>query len=213
MAEEPDRLKQDIENTRATLTRDVDLLAEKTSPRQVARRRWTSVKEKVMGTTEDTRYAVQDKASNLAGTAGEKASHLSDKAGETASNIGDKASSAAHTAADAVRSAPQTVAGQTQGNPLAAGIIAFGVGLLASSLIPVTDAERRAGQQLKEHGSDLTDQVKDVAGEMKDDLTGTVQQAAGQVKQVAQEGVQETKEQARSSAQDAKEQTRQAAQA
>ena len=51
MAEEPDRLRQDIENTRASLTRDVDLLAEKTSPKKVAQRRWTSVKEKVMGSS------------------------------------------------------------------------------------------------------------------------------------------------------------------
>ena len=42
MAEEPDRLRQDIENTRASLTRDVDLLAEKTSPTKVAQRRWAT---------------------------------------------------------------------------------------------------------------------------------------------------------------------------
>ena len=60
MVEEPDRLRQDIENTRASLTRDVDLLAEKTSPRQVAKRRWTAVKEKVMGTSENARYAASD---------------------------------------------------------------------------------------------------------------------------------------------------------
>jgi hypothetical protein len=65
MVEEPDRLRQDIERTRASLTRDVDLLAEKTSPRQVAKRRWTSVKEKVMGTTEHARHATTDTASSL----------------------------------------------------------------------------------------------------------------------------------------------------
>ena len=36
MAEEPDRLRRNIEQTRASLTRDVDLLAEKTSPSKVA---------------------------------------------------------------------------------------------------------------------------------------------------------------------------------
>jgi gas vesicle protein len=209
VVEEPDRLRQDIESTRATLTRDVDRLAEKTSPKQVARRRWTAMKEKVMGSTEQARHAVGHGTSSATGSVQSAAGTVQEKA----SQLGDAASSTAHQAADAVRNAPQAVTSQTQGNPIAAGVIAFGVGLLAATLIPASDAERRAGQQLKEHGSDLTDQVKDVAGEMKDDLTGTVQQAAGQVKQVAQEGVQETKEQARSSAQDAKEQTRQAAQA
>ncbi|MFI7599820.1 DUF3618 domain-containing protein, partial [Actinoplanes sp. NPDC049681] len=124
MAEEPDRLRQEIEQTRASLTRDVDLLAEKTSPRQVAKRRWTSVKEKVMGTTSGATHSA-------AGTVQDKASQLSDKASETASQLGDKASDAAHSVADTVRGAPQAVTQQTQGNPLAAGIIAFGVGMLA----------------------------------------------------------------------------------
>jgi gas vesicle protein len=200
VAEEPDRLRQQIEYTRAGLTRDVDRLAEKTSPKQVARRRWTSVKEKVMGTTGHATSSVQEKASDLGGSVQEKASHLGDVAGEKA-----------HDAADAVRSAPQAVASQTQGNPIAAGVIAFGVGLLAATLIPVTDAEKRAGQELKDRSEPLTDKVKEVASDLKDDVGGTVQEAAGRVKDTAQDAVHTTTDQARSSAQDAKDQTVQAA--
>ncbi|HEY0536462.1 MAG TPA: DUF3618 domain-containing protein [Actinoplanes sp.] len=201
MAEEPDRLRQEIEYTRAGLTRDVDRLAEKTSPKQVARRRWTAVKEKVMGGTEQARGAVGSGASTVqefggtvqefGGTVQAKASHLGDVAGDKA-----------HEAADAVRGAPQAVATQTQGNPIAAGVIAFGVGMLAATLIPVTDAERRAGQELKDHSDGLTDRVKDAAGELKDDVGGTVQEAAGRLKGTAQDAVQTTTDQARSSAQD-----------
>ena len=193
MAEEPDRLRQNIESTRASLTRDVDLLAEKTSPRKVAQRRWTAVKETVMGSADHARHAASDTTSSAVGTVQEKASQLGDKA----SHLGDVAGDKAQDAAEAVRNAPREVASQAQGNPIAAGIIAFGVGLLAATLIPVTDSERRAGQQLKERGSDLTDQVRDVAGELRDDISGTVQQAAGQVKETAREGVQATKQQAR----------------
>jgi uncharacterized protein YjbJ (UPF0337 family) len=208
MAEEPDQLRQDIENTRAALTRDVDLLAEKTSPRKAAQRRWTAVKEKVMGTSDSARYTtgnaagtVQDKASSAMSTVQDKASSAVDTVQDKASNV-----------ADTVRSAPQAVTQQTQGNPLAAGIIAFGVGMLAATLIPVTDAERRAGQQIRENSGELTDRVKDVASEMKDDVSGSVQQAATQVKETARDAAQTTKQQAQVSAQDAKEQTRQAAQ-
>jgi uncharacterized protein DUF3618/excreted virulence factor EspC (type VII ESX diderm) len=193
MAEEPDRLRQDIERTRASLTQDVDRLAEKTSPKKVAQRRWNSVKEKVMGSTDHARHAAGDTTSSVVTTVQDKASHLGDVAGEKA-----------HGAADAVRSAPQAVAAQTQGNPLAAGIIAFGVGLLAATLIPVTDAERRAGQQLKDNSGELTDKLKDAATDLKDDLSGTVGHAVDEVKQTAQDAAQTTKEQARSSAQDAK---------
>ena len=196
MAEEPDRLRQEIENTRASLTRDVDLLAEKTSPTKVAQRRWTAVKEKVMGSSEharhsasDTASTVSDKASSVAGTVSDKASSVAGTVSDKASQVGDVASDKAHQAADAVRSTPQAITSQTQGNPIAAGIIAFGVGMLAATLIPVSDAEKRAGAQLKENSGDPTDKVKDVASEMREDLTGTVQEAAGQVKQTAQEAV------------------------
>jgi uncharacterized protein YjbJ (UPF0337 family) len=201
MAQEPDQLRQEIEATRAKMTRDVDLLAEKTSPTKVAQRRWTSVKEKVMGSTDHARHAASDTTSSAVSTVQDKASQLGDVAGEKA-----------HDAADAVRSAPQAVASQAKGNPLAAGIIAFGVGMLAATLIPVTDAEKRAGQQLKDNSGELTDRVKNVASEMKDDLSGTVQNAVGEVKATAADAAQTTKEQAQSSAQDVKDQTQQAAQ-
>ncbi|GGQ59602.1 DUF3618 domain-containing protein [Couchioplanes azureus] len=206
MAEEPDRLRQEIEQTRASLTRDVDLLAEKTSPKQVARRRWTAVKEKVMGTTEHARHSSSGAAHAAASTVQDKASRLGDKASELSDRAGEKA----HDVADAVKGAPQAMTQQAQGNPLAAGIIAFGVGMLAATLIPVTEAEKRAGEQLKEHGGEVTDRVKDVAMELKDEVTGTVQQAAGQLKETARDAAETTKDQARSSAQDAKEQSKQA---
>jgi uncharacterized protein YjbJ (UPF0337 family) len=212
MAEEPDQLRQNIENTRASLTRDVDMLADKTSPTRVAQRRWSAVKEKVMGSSEHARHAAADTTSSAVGTVQDKAgsavSTVQDKAGSAVSAVQDKAGEAA----GSVRNAPQTVARQTQGNPLAAGIIAFGVGMLAATVIPVTDLERRAGQQVKDNAGDLTDKVKDVAGEMKDDLSGSVQQAVGQVKETATDAAQTTKDQAQSSAQDATDRTKQAAQ-
>jgi hypothetical protein len=146
MDEEPDRLRQDVENTRDSLTRNADLMADKTSPKKAARRRWTAVKEKVMGTTEHARHATTSTASSAVGTMQDKAFSAMSTVSDTAAQVGDRASSAAHDVADTVRGAPQAVTQQTEGNPLAAGIIAFGVGMLAATLIPTTDAERRAGQ-------------------------------------------------------------------
>lgn len=163
MAEEPDRLRQDIESTRATLTRDVDRLADKTSPKRVAQRRWTTAKERVMGKSEDARHA----------------------AGGTAQDV-----------RDSVRQAPQAVAERTQGNPLAAGVIAFGVGMMAATLFPVTDTERRAGRQIKDNAGEVTDRAKDMARDIKDDLSGSVQRAAGELKGTAQDAAQTTRQQA-----------------
>ena len=49
MAEEPDRIRNEIEATRSDLARNVDLLADRTVPTRVARRRWGAVKERVRG--------------------------------------------------------------------------------------------------------------------------------------------------------------------
>ena len=163
MDEEPDRLRQDIESTRASLTRDVDRLADKTSPKRVAQRRWSAVKERVMGSSEQVRQSAGD---------------------------------VAHEVKDSVASAPHAVTRQAQGNPLAAGVIAFGVGMLAASLFPVTDAERRAGRQIKDNAGDLTDRAKDIARDMKDDVSGSVRQAAGEVKGTSREAAQTTRQEA-----------------
>ena len=148
-----------------------------------------------MGSSEHAKHT----AGSAAGTVQDKASQLTDQAGEKA-----------HVAADAVRAAPRTVARQAQGNPLAAGLIAFGVGMLAGTLIPVTDAEKHAGQQLKEHSGDLTEKARSLAAEMKDDVSGTVREAVGQVRETAADAAQTTRQQAQASAQDAKDQSRQA---
>lgn len=90
-----------------------------------------------------------------------------------------------------MRRGPQLVGQQTQGNPVAAGLIAFGVGLLGASLIPVSDVGRRAGQRLTEHGGELIEPVRrplaESARQLKDDLSGSVTDAAQQVKQRAAE--------------------------
>jgi gas vesicle protein len=207
MAEEPDRLRQGIENTRASLTRDVDLLAEKTSPTKAAQRRWATVKEKVMGSSEHIRSATGGAASAAADTVQDKVGTVRDKVSEAGGDAGDKV----HDAADAVRRAPQAVATRAQGNPLAAGVIAFGVGMLAATLIPVTDAERRTAQELKDRSDGLTHRVKDIAGDLQSDLSSTVQEAAAEVRDTARDAAQTTGQQARSAVQDATRQTRQKA--
>ncbi|MEJ1109537.1 MULTISPECIES: DUF3618 domain-containing protein [unclassified Kribbella] len=72
MAEDPQTLRRDIEQTRRHLSDDVDALADKVSPRQMvhrrtdaARHRLHTMRHRVMGTTEHAKQAaesVPDKA-------------------------------------------------------------------------------------------------------------------------------------------------------
>jgi hypothetical protein len=91
------------------------------------------VKEKVMGSSDSgTRHAGRRPREHGAGQ-GLRLGTVQARLAE------DKAGDKATTRRRGAR-APQAVRQQTQGNPLAAGIIAFGVGMLAATLIPVTDA-------------------------------------------------------------------------
>ncbi len=82
-------------------------------------------------------------------------------------------------------SAPAQVKTKTQGNPLAAGLIAFGAGLLLSSLIPASDKEREAADALKTAAEPLTTELTDAAKDMAEGLKEPAQAAMDNVKATA----------------------------
>ena len=141
---DPDEIRADIERTRAALSDDVDDLAESVKPKNVAGRQVGKVKEaasnikdRVMGSDDD------DYSGSAVGTVGDKASSAEDAVADKAYAAKDTVSEKASEAGDAVRQAPRRMKRKAQGNPLAAGVIAFGLGMLVSSLIPSTEKERR----------------------------------------------------------------------
>ncbi len=126
--------------------------------------------------------------------------------------MGDAAHSAASAVGDAAHRAPQVIRRRSEGNPLAAGLIAFGVGMLVSSLVPPTQREQQLATQAREkageHGSAVTDKLSRVASEMKQELREPAQQAAESVKATAQDAAQTVTDDTRSAAQDLKGQAR-----
>ncbi len=209
MAESPEQVKRDIERTREDLGYTLDALGQKVSPKQAARRRiarikdtGVAIKERVMGTATEVGSGVSDRASAVsdrASAVGERVSGLTDAAGERTGQV-----------KDAVKSTPQVVRRQTEGNPFAAGIIAFGAGLLAGSLLPKTRTEEQLGPKVREN---IVEPVKSTAAEVGQELKSSVQESARQateeVKSTAQEGAGQVKETAQQSAQEVKEQAQQ----
>jgi ElaB/YqjD/DUF883 family membrane-anchored ribosome-binding protein len=203
MVEEPDQLRDDIELTRAQLARNVDRLADKTSPSRTAQRSWASAKgkvrglsDRVMGTAHSSGGTVRDAADSTVGT-------VRDRAGDVADTVRDQASQAA----ERVRETPAAVSRQTQGNPLAAGLIAFGAGMLAASLLPTTALEKRAGQQVHDHADDLAEPVRqpltESAQNLREDLGATAREAVAAVRDTTQNAAQTTTQAAKESAQGA----------
>ena len=199
---DPDVIRRQIEETRSNLSYDVDALNEKVNPTRVVDRRVgkakstvTGLKDRVFGSAYETRQHASGTASNVAGSVQGAASTAS-----------DNVSQAASTALDAVQSAPQTIQRQAQGNPLAAGLIDFGVGWLVSSLLPTSEKEKQLASQaeaaVREHSQPLVDQAKNVAQEIGENLKPAAQEAVESVKATAQEGVETVKAEGQSAAQD-----------
>lgn len=192
----PEQIQRDIEDTRRALSQGVDRLTEKVSPGRVVGRRVdrvksgaTTVKERVMGAVPDP-DSVRATGSSVGETAASGVMSAKDTVGGALSSVGDAASAA-----------PQAVRQQTQGNPLAAGLIAFGIGMVISSLAPATPSEQRLAEQAeKKVAGPLQDTAAQVAGELQQ----SAQHSVEQIKQVVTDGASDTVDQARSAAEDVK---------
>ncbi|MCT9627592.1 hypothetical protein HWD94_21105, partial [Pseudarthrobacter equi] len=113
--------------------------------------------------------------------------------GDTLHDAKDNVASTLTDAGHTVAAAPDRVKAKTQGNPLAAGLIAFGAGMLISSLIPASDKERQAADQLKTAAEPLTTELTDAAKGMVQDLKEPAQHAMDNVKTTATDGIDHVK--------------------
>jgi gas vesicle protein len=190
----------DIEATRASLSRDIDELTDKVSPARVVDRR----KEAVKGRLGSVRDSVMGAAPDLGAVKDKLPGTGSGSGGASGPGLSERASGAASAASGAVG----TVGARAQGNPLAAGLVAFGVGMLVSAVIPASEKEARvAGQAVeaaKEHGQPVLEEAKSVGQQIGADLKESATESAQQVKDTAQESVATVKAEGQSSAQTVK---------
>lgn len=200
MADDPDEIRGHIEQTQQELSGNVDALTDKISPQQMMKRRagrarsaMTNVKDKIMGTAASGTSSAGDTVSSAAATGRDKMTSAASSAGDTVTS-----------AADAVQSAPETARQRTEGNPLAAGVIAFGAGWIISSLLPASTPERQLAAQAKdtavEKGRPVAEQLGEAAQEMKEHLRVPAQQSAESVKTTAADAASTVGDQAQSAA-------------
>ena len=92
---------------------------------------------------------------------------------------------AAEDAGEGIGDVKDRVVAKAEGNPIAVGLIAFGAGLLAASLIPASQREKEMAEGVKEQAQPLVDNLKDAAGEAGRNLKEPAQNAATAVKDAA----------------------------
>jgi hypothetical protein len=161
---DPDTIRAEIEATRRNLGTDVDALADKVSPSQIAERqkekvrsRFRGVQESIMGTVHDAQDKVASVGHDVSGAAGDARGSVSG----TASSVTDKAT----------------------GHPLVVGLIAFGAGWLLSSLIPSTQSEQRLASTAKEKAAPLAEKAKEVAKDAGQEVAQNLKEPAQQAAQ------------------------------
>jgi len=177
MATESDRIRAEIEQTRGDLASDLSTLTDRTNPKKIAMRRWDSVK----GGARSLRHRVMGVGSDATGM------------------VSDKASTIKSEVAGTVRQAPEMITRQAQGSPVAAGLIAFGAGLLAAALIPASEAEQRLGGQLAEDAQGVIEPVKRAASELGQDVKEAASSAASELGSTAKAAASRTGEQVKES--------------
>lgn len=174
MSNDPDQIRAEIEATRAGLSSNVNALTESVKPGNMVRRQ-------VGGTFSSLRDQVMG-----------------------SENATGKAAGAKDSVMGSASSGTSAAAQKTRGNPLAAGVIAFGAGLLLGSLLPTSEAEQQAAAAVKDKAQPLTDQVTDAAKSVAADLKEPATQAAQNLKATATDAANTVKDEAQSTANDVK---------
>ena len=192
---DPDKIREEIESTRANLSSDVNALADRVNPSNVARRQVDKVRDGVGSIKDKVMGAVPDMGSSGSTGGDSRLSSAGSAVGDTASSVRAQ-----------VSSAPGQVRSQAQGNPVAAGVIAFGLGMLISSLIPTSDAEQQAAQKVKESAAPVAEAVKGAAQEAAENLKEPARGAADSLKQTATDAAATVQDEGRSAATDVKDQ-------
>lgn len=185
---DPDEIRRDIERTRAHLSQDVNALADEAKPGNVVRRQVEGVKESAQNLKERVFGSPDDDAYGYGYSSGPSAMDRAQQLGEDARQ--------------SVQQAPRKLKQRTRGNPLAAGLIAFGAGALIGSLIPATRREQQLATDLKDRAQPAVEAVQSAAKDAAEHLKPEAQQAVQNVKESAAESAQSVAEEGKAQAQD-----------
>ena len=155
MGQSAEELRREIDVTRGELGETLDAIGDRVSPGRMLERR----KNRMARAVHTARVRVMG----------------------TADAMGDAAGSATET----LGNAPDAAREQTQGSPLAAGAVAFGVGVLLASIFPATETEKEAADHLADKVEPLKQEMRAAGQEIAEHLREPAREALDEVKQAA----------------------------
>ena len=101
---------------------------------------------------------------------------------------------------DAARHSPETAREQVEGNPIAAGVLAFAAGLVVAALVPKTPQEQQLARSIQPHLETAATEAGQAARDGVAALEPKAREAAEHVKQQAQQSAAIVKEDAQDTA-------------
>jgi ElaB/YqjD/DUF883 family membrane-anchored ribosome-binding protein len=185
-----ERQRLEIDQTRADMGRTLERIEDRVSPTRIKdrqtdriRSRWTRTKDRVMGSNPES-------------------AGVRDRMGDASGRVSDSA-----------QEAPERLEHATRGNPIAAGLIAAGVGALVGSMIPTSEPERKLGGKLRDELEEpVRSELQQAGEEVRDDLRQDAQHSADAIKATAQDSAERTRAEAEGSARRVKDETREVGQ-
>jgi ElaB/YqjD/DUF883 family membrane-anchored ribosome-binding protein len=209
-----EELRREIDDVRDDLGSTLEEIGDRVAPKKVMARAKSDVADKVgevrdkvspTGLARRGADGVRRGVRSVMGSSGGAATSGSGGRGRAlARRAADAAGSAAGSAAGRLEAAPDVVRDQQEGNPLAAGLLAFAAGFFAAALLPPTDRERQLTQKAKESLEPFAQNAADIGRQVAGELQSTAQTGLERVKETATEAAQEVKGTAEQSADDVK---------
>ncbi len=184
-----DELRRNLAARREDIGYDLDAIGDRLSPGRMAERtrsrargRVIVVRERIMGRARDARSSVDD----------------------VKRHIGEQGQSAGSAAMQAPGQAVHAVEDRIEGSPMAAGLVAFGIGFLAGSLLPGTRSESELASRVEPQLEEATRVVAQGAKEAATQVAGVAKDEASGLKDEATDAAQEVRSSAREHAQEAR---------
>jgi hypothetical protein len=167
---EAEQLRRAIEDQRSTLGRDLVALGDHVSPGAMVQRRRNAATQSLRSMKESLMGVADDAGSAVSG----RASGL----------------------ASAASGAPQAATDQVKGSPLVMGLLGFGAGLVAASVVPGTRTERNVAAKAEPALQQAAGQAGALVREDIDQLTPVAKQATEELRDDAADAARVVQEQA-----------------
>jgi len=210
-----ERLRAEAAAHRQAIATDLELVGDRVSPARVVERskarfreRVSGVRNSVFGSSDRSRaprtYGYPDAYGAPTGGPARPAPATTTSFSTEAdggSSIGDRASGALDTVK---QHTPDSLGEVTEGNPLGAAVIGFGIGMLAASLLPSSPDERRMANKLQGRLEDTAAELGRTGKEAVEHVKPEAQQAVEELKSSAQDSVENVRSEATTQAQSVK---------